>query len=96
MSSILGSFEQTPPRFPICRLTAWTGQHTSQFAMLSPLFRHCASAFAQHVPDRYVVQQARAQATHPDWIIPGTPYTTVTVNNTYPTGVHQDAGSLVV
>jgi hypothetical protein len=32
--------------------------------------------------------------TPQEWCIQGTPYTTCTVNDTYPTGVHQDAGDL--
>jgi len=46
------------------------------------------------VPDRHAAQQAQVDATHPDWVVPGTPFTTITVNNTYPTGVHTDKGDL--
>jgi hypothetical protein len=61
---------------------------------MTPLFEAIDSHFAEQVPDRYRQQLAVARATHPDWRIPGTAFTTVTVNNTYSTGVHQDAGDL--
>jgi hypothetical protein len=32
--------------------------------------------------------------TDADWMIPGTPFTTVTINNTWPTAVHTDKGDL--
>lgn len=81
-------------RLPVCRLTAWTGQHLPEWLQLAPLFQAIAGQFRAQVPDRYAVQQAAADATPPEWVIPDTPFTTVTVNNTYSTGVHQDAGDL--
>jgi hypothetical protein len=94
-SNILGAFDPSSGgRFPYCRLTAWTGRHTEHFMELYPYFQEMGRMFAELVPARYAVQKARTDATHPDWVIPGTPFTTVTVNNTYPTGVHKDAGDL--
>jgi hypothetical protein len=46
------------------------------------------------VPARYAAQLVEATRTEPDWVIPGTPFTTVTVNNTWPTGMHTDKGDL--
>jgi len=40
------------------------------------------------------VQRRFAQDTHPEWMIGGTVFTTVTVNNTWPTAVHTDKGDL--
>jgi len=77
-----------------CRLTRWTGLHLPEYARLSLLLKEMAVEFAAHVPDRYAAQAARADATEPDWVVAGTPFTTVTVNNTYATGVHKDAGDL--
>lgn len=77
-----------------CRLTAWTGAHIPDWERLRPFLRDAARLFAEHVPDRYAVQHAEADRTHPGWVVPGTPFTTLTVNNSYSTGVHQDAGDL--
>jgi hypothetical protein len=93
-STIIGSFDNDKTRFPYCRTTAWTGEHTEEFSSLYPLFQYIGRQMEQYVPKRYAVQWARAEATDPAWRVPGTPFTTMTVNNTYPTGVHVDKGDL--
>jgi Oxygenase domain of the 2OGFeDO superfamily len=77
-----------------CRTTAWTGQHLPEWKALEPFFKQVAACLAQHVPDRYAAQQAEADRSDPAWIVPGTPFSTITANNTYPTGVHTDKGDL--
>lgn len=92
-SAIVGAFEaQGPKKF--CRLTAWTGTETEEFRELWPLLEFIGGRMLTDAPDRYAAQMAEVAKTHPDWVIPGTPFTTVTINNTYPTGVHTDAGDL--
>lgn len=94
LSSIVGSIEAGSPRFPVCRQTVWTKDNLAHFEALFPYFRSVAEVFRADAPERYVNQIRQAELTKPEWIIPGTPYTTVTVNNTYATGVHQDVGDL--
>lgn len=77
-----------------CRLTAWTGRHLPEWELLQPLLQAVAGHLRQHVPERYANQAEHAARTDPAWIVPGTPFTTITVNNTYPTGVHTDRGDL--
>jgi hypothetical protein len=77
-----------------CRLTAYTARQAEEWPRLFPLFQQISDRFADHVPGRYAVQVERALATPPEWVIPGTPFTTITVNSTYPTGVHTDKGDL--
>jgi hypothetical protein len=93
MSSLIGNVDNLA-RTPYCRTTAWTGHHTESFKECYPVFNKIADLFKQYVPDRYENQMARAKATPPEWMVGSTPYTTMTVNNTYPTGVHKDAGDL--
>tara|TARA_R110000824_G_scaffold146625_3_gene315637 strand:- start:345 stop:1253 length:909 start_codon:yes stop_codon:yes gene_type:complete len=93
-SSLIGYFERQGGRFPFCRTTAWTGSNAEKFREIFPLFKHLESEFKQYVPDRYARQKRRAEATEPEWVIGDMPWTTVTVNNTYPTGVHKDQGDL--
>lgn len=83
---------RTGGRLNACRLTAWTGSHVPEWQQLAPLFQAIAGHLAEQVPDRYVAQATMAKRTPPEWLIPGTPFTTVTVNNSYATGVHTDAG----
>lgn len=92
-SAIIGSFDPKPP-YTYCRLTAWSGKEMDAYQGLFPMFESIGRLFAEHVPDRFAVQMGKANATHPDWRIGNTPFTTITVNNTYPTGVHTDAGDL--
>lgn len=92
-SGILGAFDGTVAD-RTCRLTAFTVQHREMWDGIRPLFERMGSVFAELVPDRHAAQVAYAARTHADWLIPGTPYTTITVNNTYPTGVHTDKGDL--
>jgi hypothetical protein len=77
-----------------CRLTSWTGKNLPQWQALHPLLQAVAAALAEHVPARYSAQLRRAESTHPAWVVPGTPFTTVTVNNSFATGCHTDKGDL--
>jgi hypothetical protein len=77
-----------------CRLTAWTGQNMPAWETLHPVLREVAANLEKYVPERYAVQAAHAAKSDPAWVVPGTPFTTVTINNSYPTGTHQDKGDL--
>lgn len=92
-SNILGAFDPGGT-FKFCRLTAWTGRNLPQWELLRPVLGRVAEQMQAHVPDRYGAQMEEIGRTHPDWVVPGTPFTTITVNNTYPTGVHTDKGDL--
>lgn len=78
--------------YTFCRLTSWTGQHLPEFEALHPLLQEVSYALEVHVPDRWAAQAAAIAQCHPEWVIPGTVFTTVTVNNTYSTGMHTDKG----
>jgi len=92
-SNILGAFEASGT-FKFCRTTAWTGRHVPEWGTLRPLLQRVAYEMKRYVNDRYEAQMTEIDRTHPDWVVPGTPFTTLTVNNTYPTGVHTDKGDL--
>jgi 2-oxoglutarate-Fe(II)-dependent dioxygenase family protein len=107
MSGVIGAMDPLPGsdpskprdgrvgfRIPVCRLTSWTRDHIDQWADLAPIFQEIGRHLFEQNRSRYDAQMAVARRTHPDWVIPGTPFTTITVNNTYSTGVHQDAGDL--
>lgn len=92
-SQILGSFRGQGPR-RYCRLTAWTGREVEKWQGLWPLFGRIAEELAEHVPDRYAAQMAEVQKAQPEWIIKGTPFSTITANFTFSTSVHVDKGDL--
>lgn len=92
-SMVIGAIDpQGQQRY--CRLTSWTGQNLPSWQTLHPLLKAIAANLKEHVPDRYANQLAQAKSSDPAWIVPDTPFSTVTVNNTYPTGVHTDKGDL--
>jgi hypothetical protein len=93
-SAVLGSFDPVPGPAPYCRLTAFTAQQVEGWRRLLPYFDRIAVLFEKNVPERYAAQMKEVARTNPDWVIAGTPFTTITVNNTYPTGIHTDKGDL--
>lgn len=92
-SSIIGAVDPQGQKTQ-CRLTAWTGRNLPKWQQLQPLLQRVAEFQREVVPERAAAQQAEADRTDPAWVVPGTPFSTITVNNTYPTGVHTDKGDL--
>lgn len=92
-STIIGAVDPMGQNLA-CRLTAWTGQNLPQWESLVPLFQAVAREQERYVPERAAAQRLAAEAAHPAWVVPGTPFSTITVNNTYPTGTHTDKGDL--
>lgn len=92
-SAMIGSFDPAGAK-QFCRLSAWTGTHVPEWELLRPMMQTISAAMEKHVPVRYKRQMEYVERTSPDWVVPGTPFTTVTVNNTYSTGVHTDSGDL--
>jgi hypothetical protein len=93
-SSVIGMMDATG-YYKQCRLTSWTNKqlHT-KWPQLFPLFQACARLFEKYAPQRYEAQMRYVERTPPEWCITDTPYTTCTINNSYPTGYHQDDGDL--
>jgi hypothetical protein len=92
-SGIIGYFERTV-RMPYCRACAWNLQHPEKFNALMPMVKQVDRLFAEHVPDRYEYQKDYARRTAPDFLIPDTAFTTMTVNKNFRTACHKDAGDL--
>jgi hypothetical protein len=90
-SGVAGYYDRTT-RFPNCRLTAFTRHHLEEFKQAYPIIKFVDNAYSQLVPDKYKLQRAMADKTAKDFVIPGTSFTTVTVNKNYETAVHKDAG----
>ena len=82
-------------RFPACRLTAFAARQTSHWKWMQQYAQLASKVFQENNPDRYAVQRDWAERTTQDWIIPGTCFTTMTVNRNWQTAVHQDKGDLV-
>jgi hypothetical protein len=84
---------QKAPKIP-CRMTAWTRDHPHEWQKtIIPLVEQIDRQFAQLLPDRHQVQLQRASKT-PDFQIPKTAFSTMTVNYNYQSANHKDAGDL--
>jgi hypothetical protein len=92
-SGIVGFFDRYT-RTPYCRLTAYTMDNREKFLAAIPFLQFASDEFRREVPDRWSNQNQFVEKTHPDFRIPGTAFTTVTVNSNWQTATHQDAGDL--
>ena len=92
-SSIMGFYDRYV-RFPYCRKTAFNDNYPEAMAACLPALREASALFAQHAPERYARQRAICERTHPDFMLPGTVFTTVTLNKNFRTACHRDAGDL--
>ena len=92
-SGLVGFFDRDP-RFPYCRLTAFTLNEPDKFNAALPLIRKIDEVFKACLPERYAAQMERVLATDPNFFISGTVFTTITVNMNFRTAVHKDVGDL--
>jgi hypothetical protein len=90
-SGIAGWFDRYP-RIPYGRATTYTRDNPEKFAMAYPFLQHLAKGFKELLPQRYAAQKAATDKIDPRFVIPETPFTTVTVNKTFRTAAHRDAG----
>jgi hypothetical protein len=90
-SGIAGWFDRYP-RIPYGRATAYTAKNPEKFAMAYPFLQQLAQGFKDLLPWRYNNQMEAAKKLDQSFLVPGTPFTTVTVNKTFRTAAHYDAG----
>jgi hypothetical protein len=90
---IAGYFDRQGGRFPYCRKTGWTREHWQHFQLASPYVQRINEVFREHMPVRYAAQEQFALTT-PDYVIPNTAFSTMTVNLNVRTTPHTDKGDL--
>ena len=90
-SGIAGWFDRYP-RIPYGRATAYTQNHFDKFKLSFPFLQTLDSGFAELLPNRHAAQRAAADKIDPAFLVPQTVFTTVTVNKTFRTAAHRDAG----
>jgi hypothetical protein len=91
-SAIIGYFDRQGGRHPFCRATRFTADEVDRWATVLPLIDRSNELFRTALPQRYAAQKAACDATHPDWVIRNTVFSTVTVNNNTIAANHQDKG----
>lgn len=90
-SSIVGYFDRSA-RFPFCRQTIITHEYADMWGDALPMIQEAARQFQAACPSRYSRQLEEAEKTHPSYVIKGTPFTTLTVNNCVAGAYHTDKG----
>jgi hypothetical protein len=93
MSGIAGWYDRYP-RIPYGRATSYTAREPEKFAMAYPFLQTLAKGFKDLLPWRYNNQMEAAKRVDPRFLVPETPFTTITVNKTFRTAAHYDAGDL--
>lgn len=78
----------------LCRQTAFTQKNLAKVKLAYPLLRFISDTFGTLVPERFQNQKGYIEKTVQDFYIPGTVFTTVTVNRNFQTAVHTDKGDL--
>lgn len=90
-SGIAGWFDRYP-RIPYGRATAYTQNHFDKFQMSFPFLQTLDRGFAELLPTRHAAQREAADKIDPAFLVPQTVFTTITVNKTFRTAAHRDAG----
>jgi hypothetical protein len=93
MSGIAGWYDRYP-RIPFGRATSYTAREPEKFAMAYPFLQTLAKGFKELLPWRYNNQMEAAKKLDSRFLVPETPFTTITVNKTFRTAAHYDAGDL--
>jgi hypothetical protein len=75
-----------------CRMMTWNKNHLKEWNQSIQYFQRLSNLFKKLVPNRYKVQLKAADSVI--YKIPGTCFTTVTVNKNFRTALHQDANDL--
>jgi hypothetical protein len=91
-SSVVGALDPQGGRYPYCRLASFVTKYPELWGEALPMIQETARVMKREVPDAYKRQMEAASHAHPYWVLPETPFTTLTVNNTYSGGYHTDAG----
>lgn len=93
LSGTAGSMDRYP-RIPFCRQTAWTAAFRDKFEMAIPMMETASRIFAENLPGRWKGQYDCASQLDPHFRIGDTVYSTVTINRSFRTACHRDAGDL--
>lgn len=90
-SGIIGYFDRSG-RQPYCRQTSFNADKAELFEQARPFFCKVSEVFKEQVPERYQAQADYVAKIHPDFVIPETVFTTITVNRNFRTACHFDKG----
>jgi hypothetical protein len=93
LSGVVGFMDKNTT-YPYCRLTAFNMNEMERFNQCMPMITFIGEKFRELMPDRWQAQMEWHNRTSKDFRIPGTPFTTITVNANFRTACHKDQGDL--
>ena len=73
-----------------CRLSHYTRDNFEDYERGIPYFQKIAENYQKLMPDQFIQQLERANMN--EFHIPGTPFSTITVNRNFRTAAHKDSG----
>lgn len=92
-SGVAGWYDRYP-RIPYGRATSYTEKHPELFAKSYSFLQSLNRGFKELLPWRWNNQKRAADKIDPRFLVPETVFTTITVNKSFRTACHRDAGDL--
>lgn len=92
-SGIAGWYDRYP-RIPYGRATSYTEKHKDKFEKSYPYLQHLSNAFEELLPWRYGNQLDAASKIDSRFLVPETPFSTITVNRNFRTAAHYDPANM--
>lgn len=92
-SGVAGWYDRYP-RIPYGRATSYTEKNPELFAKSYPFLQSLNRGYKELLPWRWGNQKEAADKLDPRFLVPETVFTTVTVNKSFRTACHRDAGDL--
>jgi hypothetical protein len=92
-SGVAGWYDRYP-RIPYGRATSYTEKNPEKFALAYPFLQSLNRGFRDLLPWRWGNQRKAADKLDPRFLVPETVFTTITVNKSFRTACHYDAGDL--
>jgi hypothetical protein len=92
-SGIAGWYDRYP-RIPFGRPTTYTRDNAEKFAKSYPFLQSLSKGFKDMLPWRYNNQKTAAESIDSRFVVPETPFTTITVNKNFRTAAHYDPANM--
>lgn len=92
-SGVMGYYDPFPT-MPACRPCAWNAENPKLWRQTFKLSQEVAKIHKEFDPSSFATYEEIANRTHPDFKVPETPYTTMTVNKNFRTFPHKDGFNL--
>ena len=90
-SGVAGWYDRYP-RIPFGRATSYTRDQPEKFAMAYPFLQSLNRGYKELAPEQWDNQKGAADSLDSRYLVPETVFTTITVNKSFRTAAHRDAG----